>query len=90
MQWDGRTAGAWSAELEGSAVVNLAGELVDRRPTAANVDVLTRSRVEPTRALVEASAGLDEVCRSSIRLRPPRSECMRDRRRIAGAAEFSP
>ncbi|WP_182526511.1 TIGR01777 family oxidoreductase [Nocardioides dongkuii] len=56
--WDGRTVGAWSAELEGSAVVNLAGELVDRRPTAANVDLLTRSRVEPTRALVEASATL--------------------------------
>ena len=58
VEWDGRTVGAWSVELEGSAVVNLAGELVDRRPTAANVDLLTRSRVEPTRALVEASATL--------------------------------
>jgi uncharacterized protein (TIGR01777 family) len=45
-------------ELEGSAVVNLAGELVDRRPTTANVDVLTTSRVEPTRALVQASTTL--------------------------------
>jgi uncharacterized protein (TIGR01777 family) len=60
VQWDGRTVGAWSVELEGSAVVNLAGELVDRRPTAANVALLTRSRVEPTRALVEASATLTE------------------------------
>jgi hypothetical protein len=41
-------------------VVNLAGELVDRRPTAANIELLTRSRVEPTRALVAASAGLSE------------------------------
>jgi uncharacterized protein (TIGR01777 family) len=58
--WDGRTVGSWSAELEGSAVVNLAGELVDRRPTTANVRLLTRSRVEPTRALVEASRSLAE------------------------------
>lgn len=58
VEWDGRTLGPWSRELEGSAVVNLAGELVDRRPTAANIELLTRSRVEPTRALVAASAGL--------------------------------
>jgi uncharacterized protein (TIGR01777 family) len=60
VEWDGRTLGAWSVELEGSAVVNLAGELVDRRPTPANVDLLTKSRVEPTRALVEASTTLAE------------------------------
>jgi uncharacterized protein (TIGR01777 family) len=60
VEWDGRTVAAWSAELEGSAVVNLAGELVDRRPTAANVELLTTSRVEPTRALVEASSTLVE------------------------------
>jgi uncharacterized protein len=58
VEWDGRTVGPWSAELAGSAVVNLAGELVDRRPTTANVELLTTSRVAPTRALVEASAGL--------------------------------
>lgn len=58
VEWDGRTVGPWSPELEGSAVVNLAGELVDRRPTPANVELLTRSRVEPTRALVEASRTL--------------------------------
>ena len=58
VEWDGRTVGPWRDELEGSAVVNLAGELVDRRPTAANLELLTTSRVQPTRALVEASAGL--------------------------------
>ena len=59
VEWDGRTVGPWREELEGSAVVNLAGELVDRRPTAANVSLLTTSRVDPTRALVEASRSLD-------------------------------
>ncbi len=58
--WDGVTVGPWAAELEGAAVVNLAGELVGRRPTARNVELLTRSRVEPTRALAAAAAGLDE------------------------------
>jgi len=56
--WDGRTVGPWASELAGSAVVNLAGELVDRRPTPANVELLTRSRVEPTRALVDAARTL--------------------------------
>lgn len=56
--WDGRTVGEWAAELAGAAVINLAGELVDRRPTAANIRVLTESRVEPTRALARAAAGL--------------------------------
>lgn len=58
VEWDGRTVGPWCEELEGSAVVNLAGELVDRRPTKVNTSLLTRSRVEPTRALVEASRRL--------------------------------
>ncbi len=58
MGWDGRTVGAWSAELEGAIVVNLAGELVDRRPTSRNIELLRRSRVEPTRALVEAASTL--------------------------------
>jgi uncharacterized protein (TIGR01777 family) len=56
--WDGRTVGSWAGELEGAIVINLAGALVDRRPTASNIALLTRSRVEPTRALVEASLGL--------------------------------
>ena len=58
VRWDGRTAGAWGDELEDAVLVNLAGELVDKRPTARNVDLLRRSRVEPTRALVAAAARL--------------------------------
>lgn len=57
--WDGRTVGAWATELEGASVVNLSGALVDRRPTPEGIALLTRSRVEPTRALVEASKRLD-------------------------------
>jgi uncharacterized protein (TIGR01777 family) len=53
--WDGRTVGPWAAELRDAVVINLAGELVDRRPTPKNITLLTRSRVEPTRALVQAS-----------------------------------
>lgn len=53
--WDGVTVGPWMEELSGSAVVNLAGELVDRRPTRANIELLTRSRVDPTRALAQAA-----------------------------------
>jgi len=59
VRWDGTTVGAWAEELAGAAVINLAGELVDRRPTAANIELLRRSRVDPTRALVAASAQLD-------------------------------
>ena len=54
--WDGRTAGPWATELEGAIVVNLSGELVDRRPNTRNVELLKRSRVEPTKALVEAAS----------------------------------
>lgn len=57
--WDGRTVGEWAKELEGSILVNLAGELVDCRPTRANIDLLRRSRVEPTRALAIASHECD-------------------------------
>ena len=31
VEWDGCSVGPWRDELEGSAVVNLAGELVDRQ-----------------------------------------------------------
>jgi uncharacterized protein (TIGR01777 family) len=55
VEWDGRTVGSWASELEGAVVINLAGELVDRRPTRKNIEVLRRSRTEPTTALVEAS-----------------------------------
>jgi uncharacterized protein (TIGR01777 family) len=53
--WDGRTVGPWAEELADAALVNLAGELVDRRPTPRNIELLRNSRVEPTRALAEAS-----------------------------------
>lgn len=60
VEWDGHTVGAWASELAGATVINLAGELVDRRPTASNIDLLRRSRVEPTEALVSASSQLSE------------------------------
>jgi uncharacterized protein (TIGR01777 family) len=53
--WDGRTVGGWASELDRAVLINLAGELVDRRPTRANIELLRTSRVEPTCALVEAS-----------------------------------
>jgi uncharacterized protein (TIGR01777 family) len=58
--WDGRTVGEWGDELSGAVVINLAGAHVDRRPTAANIDLLRQSRLEPTSALVAATARLDE------------------------------
>ena len=60
-EWDGRTVGPWASLLDDDdgaepvSVVNLAGRLVDVRPTAANVASLRSSRVDATRALVEAS-----------------------------------
>jgi hypothetical protein len=57
--WDGRTVGSWATELEGAVLLNLAGELVDRRPTRRNIESLRRSRVEPTRALAHAAAALN-------------------------------
>jgi uncharacterized protein len=66
--WDGRTVGDWAAELEGpdTAVINLAGKLVDCRPTPANITELQSSRVEPTRALVQASQHLEHPVRHWI------------------------
>jgi uncharacterized protein (TIGR01777 family) len=56
VRWDGRTVkDRWAHLLAGSVVINLAGELVDRRPTPSNKELLTQSRVRPTRALVAAS-----------------------------------
>jgi uncharacterized protein len=66
--WDGRTVGDWASELAGpdTAVINLAGKLVDCRPTPANVAELRRSRVEPTSALVQASQQLEQPVRQWI------------------------
>jgi uncharacterized protein (TIGR01777 family) len=56
LAWDGKTGNeTWAKTLKGSILLNLAGELVDRVPTDKNIDLLESSRVEPTRALVEAS-----------------------------------
>jgi uncharacterized protein (TIGR01777 family) len=59
VHWDGVSVGPWAAELEGAAVVNLAGELVDLRPTPRNIALLTSSRVQPTLALRAAADRLD-------------------------------
>jgi uncharacterized protein len=59
LRWDGATVGPWATELTGAVLINLAGELVDRRPTRANVALLRDSRVAPTQALARAAAGLD-------------------------------
>jgi uncharacterized protein len=58
--WDGEHVGDWAPELEGpgTALINLAGKLVDCRPSRRNIAELTRSRVLPTRALVQASRQL--------------------------------
>lgn len=58
VEWDGRSVGGWVAELDGAVLINAAGALVDRRPTERNIELLRRSRVEPTRALVRAAEGL--------------------------------
>jgi len=58
VEWDGVTVGPWAVELEGAAIVNLAGALVDRRPTPANIELLKQSRVEPIRALATAARTL--------------------------------
>lgn len=62
-EWDGIRQGAWTRELAEPArraVVNLAGRLVDARPTPATVSDLRESRVRPTLALVEASRAQHE------------------------------
>ncbi|MDB6038022.1 MAG: NAD-dependent epimerase/dehydratase [Verrucomicrobiales bacterium] len=53
--WDGRTVGAWAAELEGAdAVINLAGRSVDCRYTLRNRKLILDSRLDSTRVLGEA------------------------------------
>jgi len=72
-QWDGKHQGPWSAALAREnypvGLVNLAGELVDKRNTQANIAALRASRVDSTRALADAVAklhtGLDTWVQSS-------------------------
>ncbi|MFQ6146517.1 TIGR01777 family oxidoreductase [Streptomyces seoulensis] len=57
VRWDGRTAGPWTAEIDGcDAVVNLAGRSVNCRYTPANLRQMMDSRVDSARAVGEAIA----------------------------------
>ena len=70
-QWDGRTgSGPWARELAGAdAVVNLAGESVGTRPwTRRRRRAILESRVDTTRALVEAIAALPSEQRPPVLL----------------------
>ncbi|HEV7703940.1 MAG TPA: TIGR01777 family oxidoreductase [Gemmatimonadaceae bacterium] len=57
VQWDARTLGAWSTELDGAdSVINLAGRSVDCRYTTTNREAILSSRVESTRVIGAAIA----------------------------------
>ncbi len=57
--WDAKTGGAWIDRLEGvDAVINLCGRSVNCRYGARNRAEIYASRLDPTRALAEAIAGL--------------------------------
>src|ERR1041384_4794215 len=62
--WDAETVGDWAAELDGAdAVINLAGRSVNCRYNAKNRRLIKESRVNSTRAIGQAIAGV---------ARPPR------------------
>jgi hypothetical protein len=55
--WDGRTVGAWAAEIDGAdVVVNLAGRTVNCRYSEENLREMLDSRVQSTQAVGEAIA----------------------------------
>jgi uncharacterized protein (TIGR01777 family) len=57
VRWDGRTLGAWAAEIDGcDVVVNLAGRSVSCRYTPENLRQMMDSRVLSTRVVGEAIA----------------------------------
>lgn len=64
LRWDGKSQGPWANALhtkgKETAVLNLAGELVDLPATESNIARLISSRVDSTRALVDASARLPQ------------------------------
>jgi uncharacterized protein (TIGR01777 family) len=54
--WDGSSVDAtWGMLIPNSILINLSGELVDKRPTRSNIDLLKSSRVLPTKALAQAA-----------------------------------
>lgn len=64
VRWDGRTLGAWAAELDGCDVVlNLAGRSVSCRYTPENLRDMMDSRVLSTRAVGEAIARAERPAR---------------------------
>lgn len=57
--WDGVTVGPWAGEIDGAdVVINLAGRSVDCRYSAANRRGILSSRVQSTRVVGEAIAGV--------------------------------
>src|SRR6185437_12206124 len=59
VQWDGQTLGAWASSLEGTDVlINVAGRSVNCRYTPTNRRSIMDSRINSTRVLGEAVAGL--------------------------------
>ena len=68
VQWDGRTLGAWTAEIaEADAVINLAGENVgEGRWTEERKQQLTASRLDATHAIVEAMRSAPPQSRTLI------------------------
>lgn len=57
VRWDGRTLGAWAAEVDGAdAVINLAGRSVSCRYTPENLREMMASRVDSARVVGEAIA----------------------------------
>ncbi len=52
--------GTWASELEGAALINLAANSSTAAPPPPTIELVTRSRVEPTLALVDAASHLDE------------------------------
>ncbi|GAB5558060.1 MAG: TIGR01777 family oxidoreductase [Schleiferiaceae bacterium] len=60
VQWDGKTLGPWTRELEGAqALINMNGRSVDCRYTPENKEAIYRTRIHSTHALGQAIEGLD-------------------------------
>ena len=57
VQWDAKTLGTWSAEIDGAdVVINLAGRSVNCRYTAKNRRLIKESRINSTKIVGEAIA----------------------------------